>query len=67
MATKVKPKDTVWIVGTGKSKNLRKGVKYNVHTLVAAKLIRLGKATEAAAAPASKETKNKAAKTLLAD
>lgn len=47
--TKVKPRDMVDVYGTGKSKFMPVGVKYNVHKLAGEKLIESGKAAKSKA------------------
>lgn len=48
MAEKVKPRDSVKVYGTGKSKFLPKGKEVEVHKVAAEKLIKLGRATKEA-------------------
>lgn len=58
--TKVKARDMVDVYGTGKSKFMPVGVKYNVHKLAAEKLLKSEKAAK------SKAEAEKIAETLKA-
>lgn len=60
--TPVTLKETMWIEGTGGSKHLDKGTKYEVHPIAGAKLISKGAAKETSAPvkpkPAVKKVKD---------